>query len=390
MSVRLGIDSLIEQRLEKTARIALMTNDAACTTSYIPSRQVLAENGYKLVRLFSPEHGLQAVGPDGHSMPDGIDPLTHLPVKSLYGTSLKPSERDLQDVDIVIVDLPDVGSRCYTYLWTMTYVMEACAEIGKRLIVLDRPNPISGLMQLAEGPGMTDERCASFIGRWDIPLRHSCTFGELAQFWRATRFGQLDLRVVTAQGWRREMFYHDWAPSFVPTSPAIASFEACLVYPGLCLSEATNLSEGRGTPLSFRVVGAPWLRSVEIAEAFNRLRLTGITARAITFVPEIGQDRGHLCQGVMLHPVDVLAARPVRAAVMLIKLIHDAQPDKFTWTTYPTAVNPDGTGHLDKLFGVADAELLFARPWKQFCGTMDGLLDCSEWQRRIAPYLLYA
>jgi uncharacterized protein YbbC (DUF1343 family) len=390
VSVQFGIDRYLNEAPPmRNARIALVTNHAACTSSYLPSRQALLGRGFQVTRLFSPEHGLQTAGADGQAMVDGMDLLTGLPVKSLYGVSLKPSAEDLQDIDIVLVDLPDVGCRCYTYLWTMTYVMEACAESGKTLIVLDRPNPISGAMDLAEGPGLTDESCASFIGRWNIPLRHSCTIGELARFWAGTKIKDLDLRVISANGWSRKMFYHDWASSFVPTSPAIASAEACLLYPGLCLSEATNLSEGRGTAMAFRVLGAPWMHAQEVADEFNRLQLPGITARAITFAPDAAKYQGQACNGIMLHATETRYVRPVFAGIALIKLIRDLHLDNFRWATYPTHVNPTGEKHLDRLLGIADAESLFDLQWNAFCETAKFLLDCAQWKEQIAPYLLY-
>jgi uncharacterized protein YbbC (DUF1343 family) len=390
VSVRFGIDRFLDETyITRSARIGLVTNDGACTAAYVPTRQKLLNNGYKLVKLFSPEHGLQAVGSDGHPMEDGCDPLTGISVRSLYGKQLKPCLEDLKDIDIVLVDLPDVGCRCYTYLWTITYVMEACAETGKSLVVLDRPNPISGIMNLAEGPGITDESCASFIGRWDIPLRHSCTFGELSRLWKATRLQNLDLSVVAADGWSREMFYHDWASSFVPTSPAIANAEACLLYPGLCLSEATNLSEGRGTPIAFRVLGAPWLRAYEVIEQFNLLQLPGVLARATSFVTEIGKYRGMNCHGVMLHVIGMRDIRSVLTAFMLIKLIRDMHQDNFIWATYPTAVNPTGEKHLDKLSGLVNAESLFDLSWREFRAKAESLLNCFAWKEHIAPHLLY-
>jgi uncharacterized protein YbbC (DUF1343 family) len=323
-------------------------------------------------------------------MADGIDPLTGLRVRSLYGDNLAPQEEDLSDVDAVLVDLPDVGCRCYTYLWTLSHVMEACHRTARPLVLLDRPNPISGLMDLAEGPGLDEASCSSFISRWNIPLRHSCTFGELAQLWKAERMNSLDLHIVPAVGWQRNFFYPGDDDSFVPTSPAIANSEACLLYSGLCLLEATNLSEGRGTPLSFRVAGAPWLNSILIAERFNRLALTGIVARPVTFLPQSGKYHGHGCDGLMLHVTDQHRFRSVSAAVKLIKLINDAQPGCFCWAAYPTHVNPSGHGHLDKLFGVANSESLFDLPWDQFTSAVERSLDCAPWPSRMQSHLLYA
>ena len=391
MSIQLGIDRLLEQQpFAPPTRFALVTNDGACTGRYISSRQALLSCGFRIVKLFSPEHGLQAVGPDGHPMTDGADPLTGLPVRSLYGDDLAPQEEDLLDVDAVLLDLPDVGCRCYTYLWTLSNVMEACHRIGKPLVLLDRPNPISGLMDLAEGPDLDEARCSSFIGRWNIPLRHSCTFAELALLWKAERMNNLDLHVVQTAGWQRSLFYPGNAESFVPTSPAIANPEACLLYSGLCLLEATNLSEGRGTPLSFRVAGAPWLDSIIIAERFNQLTLPGIVARPVTFIPQSGKYQGQVCDGLMLHVTDQQRFRSVSAAVKLIKLIKDAHPGQFRWAAYPTHVNPSGQGHLDKLFGIANSEFLFDLPWNQFISALHHPLDCAAWRSRIQPHLIYA
>jgi len=390
MNFQPGIDRfLTEERFARSLRFALVTNNSACTAAYVPSRQALLCRGYRIAKLFAPEHGIEAIGPDGSPMADGVDPLTGLAVKSLYGERLEPEETDLADLDAVLVDLPDVGCRCYTYLWTLSHMMEACCRWGKKLILLDRPNPISGLMSLAEGPGLDESHCASFIGRWDIPLRHCCTYGELALLWKANRLPKLELEVVRASGWRRAFFYCDGPISFVPTSPAITSGESCLLYPGLCLLEATNLSEGRGTPLAFRVAGAPWVDALAGAEQFNHLGIAGVVARAVGFVPETGRYRAQRCAGIMLHVTDMLSFRPVWAAGLLIKLIKDAHPAHFAWSAYPTLVNPTGEKHLDKLMGIADAEQLFELSGDQFAPTMRQRLDCAAWEGQMRPHLLY-
>ena len=177
--VYFGIDQLLLSNPSwKHQRIALVTNEAATTYNGIASRKALQDKGFNLLKLFSPEHGLSAKGADGEAIHDGIDELTDLPIISLYSIKLAPSAQDLSNIDLVIFDIPDVGVRFYTYLWTLTYVMESCAINKKKLVVLDRPNPLSGNMQLAEGPFL-DSSSNSFIGRWSIPIRHSCTLGEV-------------------------------------------------------------------------------------------------------------------------------------------------------------------------------------------------------------------
>jgi uncharacterized protein YbbC (DUF1343 family) len=383
-----GIDLLLASPPHwRSARIAFVTNQAALTAGFRPSRLALLEAGFPLVKLFSPEHGLSAMGPDGHRMSDGVDGLTGLPVVSLYGDRLAPSAEDLADVDVVLFDIPDVGSRFYTYLWTMTHVLEACARFGRPLVIADRPNPLSGGLEVAEGPMLDEEGCGSFIGRWRLPVRHSCTLGELASYFNSTRGIGCELEVVRCLGWDRRAYF-PMKRSFVPLSPAIPGFESALLYPGLCLFEATNLSEGRGTATPFRVVGAPWMRAGEVVDRFN-LRDCGVVARAVEFVPAEGKYAGRSCTGVMLHVTEVASFRPVETGCLLLAVIRDLHPGLFEWAPYPTHVNPRGLGHLDLLLGVRGAEGLFES------GVMDELAgirkytDAGGWAERVGPFLLY-
>ena len=212
----------------------------------------MLKNGFTLVKLFSPEHGLTASGADGAFQNNHIDNLTNLPVTSLYGDRLAPAEEDLDDIDIVLFDIPDVGCRFYTYLWTMTHVMESCASFNKQFIVADRPNPIGGNMLQAEGPMLDEENCSSFIGRWSIPVRHSCTLGELAKYFAGTKIKSLQLEVIPAGNWQRNQIADDSGLKFIPTSPAIQSLNTALLYPGMGLLEGINVNEGRGTDKAFQ------------------------------------------------------------------------------------------------------------------------------------------
>ncbi|MVM38250.1 DUF1343 domain-containing protein [Spirosoma sp. HMF3257] len=390
MAVRFGVDIFLKQVLDyQHQRFALVTNQAATTATYVPSRQALLSAGYQIVTLFSPEHGLDAIGDDGKLMPNGIDELTGLPIISLYGDKLQPSAGDLADVDAVVVDLPDVGCRFYTYLWTLTHVMEACALLQKPLLLLDRPNPLSGRLALTEGPMLDEAVCSSFIGRWRMPLRHACTFGELATYWQQQRLPSLNLTVIKAEGWHREAFAQDWQPSFVPTSPAMVNAEAALLYPGLGLLEATNLSEGRGTATPFQLAGAPWLDANPLTAQFNEVGLSGVVGRAITFTPQSGNYVGQLCRGVMFHVTDPTCFKPVLSGLLFIKLVYDHQPNQFGWAPYPTHVNPTGKHHLDKLLGIPDSEILFEQPISSFTKTLHKLLVCEAWVDEMRPYLLY-
>ncbi|ADB36523.1 exo-beta-N-acetylmuramidase NamZ family protein [Spirosoma linguale] len=390
MTVRSGVDVFLKHvAVYQGQRLALVTNQAAITHTYTPSRQALLRAGFPIVKLLSPEHGLDTIGEDGKPMRNGIDALTGLPISSLYGDKLQPTADDLADVDTVIVDLPDVGCRFYTYLWTLTQVMEASTSHQKPLILLDRPNPLSGRLDLAEGPLLDEAHCSSFIGRWRMPLRHSCTFGELAMCWRQERLPALALTVVRVEGWQRDQFATDWQPSFVPTSPAMISAEAALLYPGLGLLEATNLSEGRGTPTPFRVAGAPWLDAGKLVAMFNEIGLPGVVARAVTFVPQSIKYAGQLCQGLMFHVLHQQDFRPVLMGLLFIKLVYDTHFGYFNWSCYPTHVNPTGKRHMDKLLGIPNAEELFRQPLPEFTKTLHSLLRCEAWMDNMKPYLFY-
>src|SRR6478752_4152829 len=256
-----GVDHFL-QHADKFSHLhfALITNDAATTSEGTLSRIALLRKGIKLTKLFSPEHGLTAQGEDGVFQTNITDIATGLPVISLYGDRLKPSGKDLADVDAVLFDIPDVGCRFYTYLWTMSYMMEACAKYNKPLIILDRPNPIGGNLEMAEGPMLDEANCTSFIGRWSIPIRHSCTIGELATYFSDRKIKGLDLKIVQVKNWDRDQIAND----FYPTSPAIQNITTALVYPGMGLLEGINVNEGRGTDKPFLQFGAPWIKAEEL------------------------------------------------------------------------------------------------------------------------------
>ena len=260
--VLFGIDLLLTQAANYTAkRMALVCNNASLTNTGITTRAALLQKGFTLVKLFSPEHGLTATGEDGSFQNDSIDTATGLPVISLYGNHLAPLQKDLEDIDVVVFDIPDIGCRFYTYLWTMTHVMESCAANNKELIITDRPNPITGNPLLAEGPMLDEKNCSSFIGRYAIPVRHSCTLGELALYFAAFKIKNLRLTVIPVQNWQRNQ---SSGFIFTPTSPAIQNQHTALLYPGMGLLEGINVNEGRGTNQPFNCCGAPWINENDL------------------------------------------------------------------------------------------------------------------------------
>lgn len=377
-----GIDALLSTKRFSHQRMALITNNAALTATVELSRIALLKNGFHLTTLFSPEHGISVKGADGAARQNSIDAATGLPVISLYGTKLAPAEADLKDIDVVLFDIPDVGCRFYTYLWTMTYVMEACAQYNKPFIVLDRPNPIGALIETAEGPFLDEVNCSSFIGRWNIPLKHSCTLGELALYFAATRLPQLNLEVIAVQNYQR----HYTALKefrFVPTSPALQTIQAAFLYPGTGLLEGVNLNEGRGTSYSFTALGAPWINAVQLCDALQALQLSGVAFtpahyRAVT-PPYTNENRS----GVQIHITDHSKLQAVHTGITMLQTIAALYPQHLQERLYPTHVNPSGRKHLDKLLGFPNAfDAIVA-------GQKISLQVAEEWYRQIQAYLLY-
>ena len=390
MQVSFGVDRILAQHPSwKNESLGLLTNHAATTRDGTPARESMLRHGFSLQVLFSPEHGLDVQGADGAVMEDGKDWLTGLPVKSLYRQSFAPDLEDLRGLDRIIFDVPDVGARFYTYLWSLTYLMEACAAAGKPLVVLDRPNPISGMLDLAEGPMLETEQ-TSFIGRWPIPIRHSCTLGELAKYFNEVYQIGVNLEVIACTGWERSQFQPDWGTPFVATSPAIQQFEAMLLYPGLCLLEATNISEGRGTALPFMQFGAPWMDGNRVAKTLYDLSLDEVSLEPARFTPDSGIWAGMECKGVRCYLTDTRHFQPVFWGLMLLKVVKDLYLNDFSWATYPTLANPTGTKHLDKLLGVPNSEALFDLSIPAFLSKITQLTQVQEWKNRMKDHLLYS
>lgn len=368
-------------------RVGMVTNDAAMASDgRRRSRVVLMERGWKVVRLFGPEHGLAATAADGAKVGDGTDPVTGLPVVSLYGDRVRPSREQLADLDVLVFDIPDCGARFYTYIWTLSHLLEACAEARKPLIVLDRPNPIGGRLDDAEGPMLNEEYVSTFVGRWNMPVRHSLTLGELATHWNTERKIGCDLSVVRCGGWSREMHWPATRLPFVPMSPAMRSYESALLYPGTCLVEGTNLSEGRGTDWPFRVAGAPWLDADPIVDELNGNALPGVRFARFDFTPSARKFADQRCSGVRADLTDAHAVRSVPVGLLLIAAIARRHPGQFEWLLYKSATQHAGGGHFDRLIGVEGVRDAID----------DGALNAAAitrptgWADRVRPALLYA
>ncbi len=293
-----------------------------------------ADPRFDLRVLFGPEHGVRGDAQDMITVDsDREDPHTGLPVYSLYGAdegSLAPTAESLDGLDAVVFDIQDVGSRYYTYVWTLVYAMRACARAGVGVVVLDRPNPIGG--ELVEG-GAIEDGFYSFVGLGNVPNRHGMTAGEIARFARDTEKLDVDLEIVSMRGWRRSMSYGESGLPWVMPSPNMPTLDTALVYPGMCLVEGTELSEGRGTTRPFEIAGAPHVAGHALAAALTRDELPGLAVRPLTFTPTFQKHAGRACGGVQLHVTDAGAFRPYLTGVAFVRAVRALDPDAFRWRT---------------------------------------------------------
>lgn len=388
MRTLFGVDVLIGSGGNREMCLGLVTNDAARTAGNadVLSRVALLEAGFNIVRLFSPEHGLAASAADGVAVADAVDRVTGLPVSSLYGEKMKPRVDSLMDLDAVLVDLPDVGSRFYTYIWTLSHVIDGCARAGVPIIVLDRPNPIGGNLDLCEGPLLDVNQCGSFLGRLPIPIRHGLSIGEFARLWRAERNPNADVEVVAMDNWQRARQWPDLGIPFVPMSPSMPSFNAALLYPGICLFEATNLSVGRGTATPFQVVGAPWLKPKDVLAALDRI--PDAHFEPTEFTPTHEPWKGRLCSGIRIHAGDRERIRPVALGLRLLNAIVRCEQGLFEWAGYPTSANPSGADHFELLLGRADAGGIIKRGEMDDMG-IEALTRVPGWKESVQGHLIY-
>jgi uncharacterized protein YbbC (DUF1343 family) len=291
MTVRPGIEVLLNERrnLLRGARVGAVVHPASA----------LSDLRHTADLLFGPQHGARGEKQDNMVESDFYrDPDTRLPVHSLYGETRRPTEEMLKDVEVLIYDLQDVGTRVYTFIYTMAYCMEACALLGKRIIVLDRPNPING--RQVEGNRL-DPNFSSFVGLYPIPMRHGMTTGELALLFNSEFGIHCDLTVVEMEGWRRNDWFDQTGLPWIPPSPNLPTPNSAIVYPGSVLMEGTCLSEGRGTTRPFELIGAPFIQSRRYAEILNAIGLPGVYFRPVYFQPTFQKWAGEMCGGIQIH-----------------------------------------------------------------------------------------
>ena len=334
--VRAGIDRLLESPWPVAGkRVGLITNPSGVTADGVPSWLGLrGAANVRLVRLFGPEHGMAGGAVYMEAVGASIHAASGLPIVSLYGKtaeSLRPRREDLADLEVIVFDVQDVGSRYYTYIWTMLLAMEACAQSRLRFVVCDRPNPIGGAVEGA--PQSTGY--LTFVGLHPIPVRHGMTAGELARLFAAERRLDLDLVVCPARGWSRDSTFAATGLPWVAPSPNMPAPATALVYPGMCLLEGTNLSEGRGTTRPFELFGAPWLDASAVAEALNALAMPGVSFLPAEFRPMFDKHAGASCQGALLRVTDPDTFRPFQTGLRVIETARRLAPLEFRWRTEP-------------------------------------------------------
>lgn len=326
--IKLGIDRIDEYSfLFKNKRVGLVTNPTGVNGQFKSTIDCMQEK-MNLVALYSPEHGVRGNIQAGEKIEEYIDQKTGLKVYTLYGKNKKPTYEILKDIDILAFDIQDVGSRLYTYIYTMAYCMQSAKQFNKQIIIFDRPNPMGG--EKVEG-NIVQEGFESFIGLYPITYRHGLTYGELANMFN-DEFGiGCKLTVIPMDGWKREMVYEDTGLQWIPPSPNMPTVDTVFIYNGTCIFEGTNISEGRGTAKPFEWIGAPWLDGDKLAEIMNAKKLEGVYFRPIYFTPTFSKHKNNLCEGVQIHILKRDKINIVSVGLHLLQEVKKQSGDKFEY-----------------------------------------------------------
>lgn len=333
--IRLGCETLIKEPPAwfGARRLGLLANQASVTSSLESVVEAVAGAGGRLSCLFSPQHGFYSEKQANmKESSDGWNSFLKVPVFSLYGSVRQPTPEMMERMDVLLIDLQDVGARVYTYSVTMGLCLEAAAKAGVKVVVLDRPNPLGG--RRVEG-NIVKEDHRSFVGRYPIPMRHGLTMGEIARYISKKCGIDCDLEVIRMEGWKRRRHFPQTGLQWVFPSPNMPCWESALTYPGMVLLEGTNVSEGRGTTLPFQVFGAPFLRRDELKDRLEGEDLEGVVFRPISFQPAFDKWASLDCQGFQIHVTDKEKFRPYRLGLVLLKWLHRLHGKEFEWLPPP-------------------------------------------------------
>lgn len=331
--MKLGIDILVSKNLSdlKGRSIGLLAHQASRDKNGHHILDTLLKDGVKISALFGPEHGFETSAQDMEPVGNSKTGKSAIPTYSLYGQtfdSLKPTREMLSNIDLLIVDLQDIGSRYYTYIYTMALCMQTAAKTGTKVIVCDRPNPINGID--TEG-ALVEKDFESFVGMYPLPVRHGMTIGELALYFNKEHGIGCELEVIKMDAWRRDSYFDETGIKWVNPSPNMRSLEAALLYPGICLIEGTNISEGRGTEKPFENIGAPFLDGNKLASELNSLKMSGIKFYPTTFTPSMHKWAGKKCEGILMEITDRKTFKPYLAGLKIISVL--ARFKEFKWRT---------------------------------------------------------
>ncbi len=379
-----GIDVLRECDYQAIAgqRVGLFTNSSAVSSRLERTLDVLhSAPNVKLEALFAPEHGIHGAHRDGELFESGFDESLGLYVHSVYGENLRPPREMLAGLDIIVCDIQDVGARYYTFLWTLSYILDAAGEYGVPVLILDRPNPLGDAVR---GPLLRPE-CASLVGRFPIPIQHGMTIGEIAQMINALWLEYpANLTVIPCAGLQRTMTWDDIATPFIPPSPAMAHFVTAQHYPGACLIEGTTLSEGRGTALPFEITGAPGLAADVLAHRLNAFSFSGVRFRPYAFRPTASKYAGADCTGIQAHVTNYRTFDPITSWLGVIRELRHFAPDIFSW-----ASSGDSLNHFDRLIGNMGTRDAIDEGATLGDLTMGWNLAALEFRSQREPYLIY-
>ena len=388
--IKLGITHLLTEKQEwlDGKSIGLITNHTGVDENLRHSIELLTE--FNLVALFSPEHGLWGAAQDGVKIADSTyhqnqektnTEAQTLQVYSLYGTTPLALTEAFQTLDVLIYDIQGVGARYYTYLGTLLEAMKALEwsmESGKcvECIVADRPNPIGGTR--IEGP-MLESDYTSLVGPYPVPVRYGMTIGEVARLFHAEQGFNFPLKVARLQGWHRKMWYNGTGLQWVPPSPNMPTLETATLYPGTCLFEGMNVSEGRGTTKPFEYIGAPWIDKETWATRLNEREFSGVLFRPIVFTPQFSKYKGEVCHGVAIHITDPKQVAPIEVAVWMLRILIDEHCSEFEFRET----------HFDRLAGSSTLRdtLLMGTPCDEIIESWS--IDIKQFRVRREPYLLY-
>jgi uncharacterized protein YbbC (DUF1343 family) len=335
MRVITGLERLLSEprwrRLVEGRRVGLLVNPVSVDHRLRHAIDLCVDAGLDLVRLFGPEHGVRGEAQDMETVGWSRDAITGLPCVSLYGAdeaSLRPRQEHLDGIDVLVIDLQDIGARYYTYVYTAAWCAQACGERGIDVVLCDRPNPLGGLM--IEG-NLVLEGYRSFVGASPVATRHAMTYGELLRLFLARKELDCALHVVPMEGWRRDLWYDQTGLPFVMPSPNMPTLDTATVYPGQCLLEGTNLSEGRGTTRPFELFGAPWLDAQALAARLEARQLPGCAWRLASFKPMFQKHAGQICRGLQLHVTDRDHFQSLRTTLAILQDVLALHPEDFSW-----------------------------------------------------------